>query len=150
MRRFEIAPFANKGLLSLFDDFDREFADLRGFEKDFLPKVDMGEKDGHFWASFDVPGIKKEDIHLEVNDDVISISGERSEENKGEKYSEKRYGSFSRSFRVPKGYDLKNLEANHENGVLSIVVPLSKDEDKKAQKVEIQSGSGGLFSKLFN
>lgn len=150
MRNFELAPFGRRSPFSIFNDFEKELAPVfKNMEENYLPKVDMGERDGHFWASFDVPGVNKDDIHVSINEDIIIVKGERKEENRGDKYCEKYYGSFQRSFRVPPGYDLKRVDAHHENGVLSIVIPESEVEEKKPKKIEVNSGEESLFKQLF-
>jgi HSP20 family protein len=152
MRR-EIVPFGFRKPMSLFDEFDKEFNSMfpSSFnDKEFMPKVDMGEKDGHFWASFDVPGVNKEDLDVKVEHGMVKVSGERNEEKKGDKYSEKYYGKFERSFRVPEQYDVSQLEANYENGVLNLAVPLKAEVKDNAQKIEVKDGKEGIFNKLFS
>ncbi|MGE0631100.1 MAG: Hsp20/alpha crystallin family protein [Pseudobdellovibrionaceae bacterium] len=116
----------------------------------FSPEVDIEENAGNYLLSFDLPGLKKEDIQIEVKDNILTVSGERKWETKEEtnnlKRFERKYGSFSRSFTLPTSVDANRVEANYENGVLELALP--KSEAAKSKKVEIQSGKGGLFSKL--
>lgn len=151
MRRYEISPFKAVNPFSLFEDFEKSFwpAMKNGEARDFFPRLDIGEKEGIFYASVDVPGMKKEDIHIDVNGSVVSISGERKEERKAEHYSEKVYGSFQRSFKVPAHYDLEKIEAHYEDGVLNLAMPLKEQVENKSKKVEIKSEKDGIFNKLF-
>lgn len=104
----------------------------------FSPAVEIDENDSGFLLSFDIPGIRQEDIHLEAQDRVLKVWGERKKELKNEKYSEKFYGRFERSFSLPEGADSEQIEARFNNGVLNVYIP------KKAavipQKIEVKSG----------
>jgi HSP20 family protein len=91
---------------------------------DFTPAVDIEEKDGVYHITADLPGMKKEDIKLDLTDNVLTISGERVREEKGEgKYFERSYGKFMRSFTLPKRVDVDHVKATFENGVLHVEVP---------------------------
>ena len=112
--------------------------------------MDILEKDGHLIASFDVPGVKKEDIKVVQSEGVISVHGERRNELKGDLYSEKFYGSFKRSFRIPKNYDAKKLEANYKDGVLSLALPLKEQIQPEEREIEVKEQKHGIFEKLFS
>ena len=105
----------------------------------WIPSIDVVEtKDGIKFQA-DLAGMKPEDIHLEVEDNVLTISGERRFEEKVEedKYYriERRYGSFSRSIALPQGVRTDSIQANYENGVLDVVVP--KAEETKPKRIEV-------------
>lgn len=113
------------------------------------PKCDIEETPEAFLLSLDLPGIKEEDIHVELDDGYLTISGERTKDYKstenGVSRSEKYYGKFERSFRLPDGVTEKDIEAHYESGVLELMVPKVKEEPKEAKKIEVKSGNGGSF-----
>ena len=93
----------------------------------FTPKVNTREGEYAYHVDVDLPGVKKEDIKIDVKENVLIISGERNfkEEVKEEDYYrvETRFGKFSRSFTLPESVDIENIEASAENGVLEVVIP---------------------------
>jgi HSP20 family protein len=98
------------------------------------PTVEITEDDKLFSLSFDVPGIKKEDIDLEVKENRLYISGERKLKTEKEKVlrSERRYGKFSRIFTLPQDVNTDAIEARFEEGVLTVVLPkVEKAQPKK-------------------
>lgn len=135
--------------LGLWDDLDRMFENF--FEttpatygtRSLRPAYDVEETDTHFVLSFDLPGMKQEDINIEVKDRVLKISGERKREETGKLHSERFYGSFERQFSLPENVNPEAVEANYEHGVLMIALP--KVEEAKAKKIEIGSSKGGSF-----
>ena len=93
-----------------------------------MPAVDVREDDKELLIDVEVPGIKPEDVNISVENGVLSISGEkRAERKEGEegRYHtvERTYGSFFRSFQLPKGVDESQINANYDNGVLTISIP---------------------------
>jgi HSP20 family protein len=94
----------------------------------WAPKVDVVTKDGKLVTRVDLPGMKKEDVQVEVADGFLTLSGERRKETKEEKdnvYREEReYGSFCRSVPLPKGVKADDVKATFANGVLEVMVPL--------------------------
>jgi HSP20 family protein len=100
--------------------------------------------------SFDLPGVKRDDIKIDFKDGNLTVSGERkSETEKKEKSSyrsERFYGSFSRSFQLPAGVKPDQVEAHYADGVLRVTVP--KAEAAKAQQIKIGEGKPGLWDKL--
>ncbi|MGH0034969.1 MAG: Hsp20/alpha crystallin family protein [Myxococcota bacterium] len=105
------------------------------------PAVDISEDDGQFVVSAELPGVKSEDVHLEVHGDVLTLSGEkRSErEEKAEErhYVERRFGRFSRSFTMPANADLDRIRAKFADGVLTVEIP--KSEESKPRVISIGS-----------
>lgn len=147
----------SSGLMDdLFSDFDRMVDSLMTptttTSVNFTPTCDIRETKEHCLVSFDMPGIKKNDIKVEVNENQLMISGERNLEqraNEDEGYlrHERMYGHFQRTFVLPGSIDAEKTEAHYEDGVLNIALP--KTEKAKGRSVQIQSGKGkGLFSKL--
>lgn len=121
------------------------FAPLRSAELTaaaWAPKVDVFEKDGRLVTRVDLPGVKKEDVSVEVADGHLALSGERKhekEEKKDNVYrSERQYGSFYRTVPLPEGVKLEDVKATFADGVLEVTVPLPARAEAKARKVEIQ------------
>lgn len=97
----------------------------------FVPTVNTREGEFAYHVDVDLPGVKKEDIKVDLNKGILTISGERKtkEEVKQEDYYkiETYFGKFSRSFTLPDNVDIENIEAKSDNGVLEIVIPKLKD-----------------------
>lgn len=129
--------------LGLWDEFDRMFENF--FEtrpaaytgRSLRPAYDVAETETHYELSFDLPGMKQEDINIEVQDRVLSISGERKREENGVRHSERFYGRFERQFTLPDNVNAEAVEANYEHGVLKIALP--KLEEVKPRKVQINA-----------
>ena len=108
---------------------------------DFRPKVNTRETEDAYHIEVELPGVKKSDVDISVDGNVLTISGERNvkEEFKDEDYHrvESRYGLFSRSFTLPEKVDIENIEAEFVNGVLEIAIPKLK-VDNSSKKIEIK------------
>ena len=108
----------------------------------WFPKIDVFEKDGRLVTKIDLPGLKKEDVKVEVTDGHLTISGERkteAEEKKENFYRcEREYGSFYRAVPLPDGVKLENVKATFAEGVLEVSVPLPAKPEAKVRKIEIQ------------
>ena len=107
----------------------------------FVPTVNTREGEFAYHVDVDLPGVKKEDIKVDLNKGILTISGERKtkEEVKQEDYYkiETYFGKFSRSFTLPDNVDIENIEAKTDNGVLEIVIPKLKDDVSK-KSIEIK------------
>jgi HSP20 family protein len=105
----------------------------------FVPKVDIIENEKAYEISVAVPGISKDDFKVDLNDNLLTVSGERkfSKEKKENNLHvlETQYGNFSRSFSLPENVDAGKIDAKYNNGILEITVP--KDE-KKTLKTTIK------------
>ncbi len=92
----------------------------------------------------ELPGVEEKDIHLSVKDGVVSLTGEKrtEREEKGETwfFSERQYGSFNRSFRLPPDAQADKVDAQIKDGVLAITIPKAKPKKPDASKVEIRKG----------
>ena len=135
--------------LTKFDPFKQ----LRDLEKDFytvsknegvsafVPVVNTREGEFAYHVDVDLPGVKKEDIKVDINKNILTISGERKTKNeiKQEDYYkvETYFGKFSRSFTLPENADVENIEAKSDNGVLEVVIPKLKDDITK-KSIEIK------------
>ena len=108
--------------------------------KNFTPAVNEKVDDKGYYLEIDLPGVKKENIDISVNDGVLTISGERKLEKKEEKENyvriESFFGRFERSFKLPPDADLDNIEAKYEDGVLKIFIP--KKKKPAGKKIEIK------------
>ena len=127
-------PFAELGeLRSRFDRMFDEFTD--GRERAWTPAIDVVRENGNLVMRADVPGIKPEEVKIEVEDDILTVSGEHEEhtEEKGKHYvrRERRYGSFSRSMALPPGVEAKNIKAKTHDGVVEVTIPLPKEAKKE-------------------
>lgn len=108
----------------------------------FVPRVNTREGEYAYHVELDLPGIKKEDIEITTEDNVLTISGERKikDEIKEDDYYkvESAYGKFSRSFTLPENIDVENIHAESKDGVLEVVIPKLKEEETKPKKIEIK------------
>ncbi|KHD88441.1 MAG: HspC2 heat shock protein [Bdellovibrio sp. ArHS] len=121
-------------LEEFMNEFDR-FPATRGMA-DFSPAVDMEDKNDMYLVTVDLPGMKKDQIKIDLNDNILTISGERKRETKEEgKYTERSYGRFMRSFTLPSMVSAEKIEARFEDGVLHINLP--KAESSKGRSIKI-------------
>ncbi len=108
----------------------------------FVPRVNTREGEYAYHVELDLPGIKKEDIEITTEDNVLTISGERKmkEEVKEDDYYkvESTYGKFRRSFTLPEKIDVENIHAESKDGVLEVVIPKLKEEETKPKRIEIK------------
>jgi len=138
----ELRPFSD--FAELRHRLDQAFRDLGdGPRHGWSPSVDLVRRDDALVLRADIPGITPDEVKIEVEDDVLTVSGEHSEEKeeKKEHYMrrERRSGSFSRSMVLPKGVKADEIEATTEHGVLEVTIPVPQAEEKK--KVEIKPKS---------
>lgn len=102
----------------------------------FTPQVDIAETEKEFELQFYIPGLKKEDVKIELNADKLTVSGERKLENEKKEKNyhtvESKYGTFSRSFYLPDTVNTEKIEASFKDGVLYLVLP--KDAKKETKK----------------
>jgi HSP20 family protein len=109
----------------------------------WIPAMDVVETGDHFVLRADLPGLSENDVKIELEENVLTISGERKveHEQKGEGYYrvERAFGAFSRSLTLPEGVDADAIQASFGNGVLEVRIP--KPEQQKPRKVQITLGS---------
>ena len=132
--------------------FDRFFSARAGNGSTagrWIPAMDLAETDDHLVLRADLPGMTEDDVEIEIQDGVLTLSGERKAEHeeKGEGFHrvERAFGSFSRSLTLPKGVDADGVTAGFDNGVLEVRIP--KPEERKPQRVQIGAGSGDVEGK---
>lgn len=136
----------------LFDDFGRGwFRDLTLptfgtgalSEVALNPAVDVVEKEGAWAITAELPGLDEKAVDVSIADDVLTLKGEktetRDEDDKGMHVSERRYGSFARSFRLPDGIARDKIEANFANGVLTVTIPKIAVPKPEATKIEVKA-----------
>ena len=106
-----------------------------------IPPMDLVENDAHYVLRADLPGLRSEDVKIEFDNDVLTISGERRTESEtsenGYRRVERASGSFSRSLTLPAGVDASKIEASFTDGVLEVTVP--KPEQSKPHRVSISA-----------
>ena len=128
LRRRFMPDFGN-----LFEDWEPYHSDIMNWE----PKVDIMREDGHFKLTAECPGVEKDDLHVDVQDGMLSLRGEKksevNEEKDGNSYMERSYGSFERSFRLPPEADVEHIHAELSNGVLTLTIPVNEPEKKKIE-----------------
>lgn len=108
---------------------------------EWSPLVDITEDDKEYVVKAEIPEMKKEDIKINVHDDVLTVSGERryEKDEKGKKFHrvERAYGSFMRSFALPEDADGSKISAEYKDGMLKVHLPKSEQAQKKAIEVKI-------------
>lgn len=121
------------------DIMDELFNNVQTTRDSFVPSIDISETDTSFEILAQVPGISKDDIHINLENSRLTISGERKfeKEENGKKFHrvETQYGSFSRSFQLPDSIDQESIKATYENGILAITI--SKKEEEAKRQIEI-------------
>jgi HSP20 family protein len=135
-------PFTE--LEAIREQFNRVLNNATDDKKDlsFIPIVNTREADSAYYIEVELPGIKKENISIDVNDDTLTISGERKTQEHSEDdifYKvESLYGKFERSFALPEDVDTNKIEASSKNGVLEIKIPKIEKLQKTPKKIEIK------------
>jgi HSP20 family protein len=109
----------------------------------WLPAMDLVETADHYVLRADLPGLSDEDVTIQLEDDMLLVSGERKADHQGEREGyyrlERAFGSFSRSLTLPEGVDPERVQAKFDRGVLEIRIP--KPEQKKTKTVQIAVGA---------
>lgn len=139
------SPFSLMQRLS--SDLDELFGPLRFMADapvDWIPAIEAYQRDGKFVVQADLPGLQPDQVTVEIDDKILTLSGERSEEQEidqgGARRTERRYGRFTRSIALPEGARTEEVQASFRNGVLEITVPLSQSSQQR-RVVEIQNAS---------
>ena len=136
---------AGLGLSPFFDtDIDRDLW-RRGSnpqQSSWAPQVETFRRGDQLVVRADLPGMKKEDVNVEVDDGVLTISGERCdehEENGDDSYrSERTYGQFYRAIPLPEGVSDEQCDASFKDGVLEVTLPMPKEPERKAKKIQVR------------
>ena len=142
-------PF--REFVTIQDRMNRLFRDSYGNDREetltnstFIPAVDVYEDEHNVTLKLEVPGIEEKDIDVRIENNTLTVHGERKfeKEEKEENFHriERRYGSFSRSFTLPNTVDPEQVNAEFENGVLK--VRLGKRAEAKPKQIKVNIGSG--------
>ena len=145
----EVEPRGSSGVLSLFDDFMKhgDHSDVSNMHLD----LDVVEQEGNYQVKADLPGVKKEDIKVSLNEEtnVLTLSATKSDEvnhdTNAYKRRERHFGSVSRSIRLPENSNLEKIECAYQDGVLSLQVPkvvpiedAKRDEEEHVKSIEVK------------
>jgi HSP20 family protein len=113
-----------------------------GGARRWVPSMDLVETDEHFVLRADLPGLTEADVSIELEDNVLTVSGERKTEHEDKKEGfyrmERSFGQFRRSLTLPEGVDADKIAARFDKGVLEVRIP--KPEERKPRRVAIQVG----------
>ena len=104
------------------------------------PKVEVQENGKTYTITVELPGVEQKDVKVLVEDDVLTISGEKHVERTDEKthYSERSYGSFTRAFTLPSDADRNGISANFSKGVLTLQIAKTAGRPERARQIEVQ------------
>ena len=123
--------------------FNTLFEPGEGSAQRWAPAMDLVEAEDHFVLRADLPGVAEDDVAIEVQDNTLTVSGERKSEHeqreKGWYRVERQFGRFSRSLTLPDGIDPDAIDAAFDKGVLEVRIP--KPEQRKPRRVEIKAGA---------
>ncbi|MGE4133846.1 MAG: Hsp20/alpha crystallin family protein [Bdellovibrionales bacterium] len=145
----QLTPYRRESLWDFMSELDKAFegfwpertAAATARTEFFSPPVDLREEKDHFLVSLDLPGLKPEEVKIDVQQGRLTVTGERKrEETKADgmfKRVEKTYGRFERSFQLPQNVSEDKISAHFEHGVLEVVVP--KAEISKGRSIQIES-----------
>lgn len=139
------------------EEMDRAFAEFSGSNGDsnlWAPAIEVSQRDGQYSIHADLPGLKPEDVTVEVRDGALIIEGERKferEEGRGRMHrTEVRYGKFARVIPLPEEANAEKAQAKFENGVLEVTVPIAEQQSNRhqipvrpAQSGSMPAGSAG-------
>lgn len=134
----ELENFNDKiqSLLNTFPDFNSEY------EESFYPKIDISEDEKNIYVDSELPGIKKNNLKISLNDNILNISGEKKNEREEKNISfyrtERTYGSFSRSFTIPGEINPDTIDAKFEDGILKIVIEKLKEKSISGRLINIK------------
>lgn len=129
---------------SLFDDFWRPMAPARVRGESggaFAPALDVSETENEYRVRADLPGVKKDDLDISIQDGVLTINAETRQEDEEKKNGrvirqERRYGKFVRSMRLGDSVDIDNVKADYTDGVLNLVLP--KSEQVRPKRIDVK------------
>ncbi len=132
-----------RSLVSLPNEIDRFFGDMglgfENFDKVWNPNIDISESEEVFEVVAEIPGMSKEDIKISIKENVLTLTGEKKQEEKTDKKNfhraERMYGQFQRSFQLPNTVKSDDIKAKYENGVLNITIP--KAEEVKPKEISV-------------
>lgn len=111
-------------------------------QSSWTPQIETFRRGNNIVVRADIPGVKKEDVRVEIENDTLTISGERREEHEEDREgyyrSERSYGQFYRAIPLPEGVNGDQCDASFRDGVLEITLPAPKQEERKAKKIHVR------------
>ncbi len=129
---------------SLFQDFSRNGENEQTTAASFVPPVDIYEDEHKLVLKLEIPGIRQEDLDVRMENNTLSVKGERSFQSEGKEENfhrvERRYGSFYRAFTVPTTIDPEGIKADYDAGVLRL--ELHKKPESRPKQIKVNIGSG--------
>ncbi len=143
----------NNFIVNLQKEMNRIFDEFYGMDTDYPlamgesfgevnPKMDMTENDQNLLVTLELPGLTEADINVSLNEDLLTVSGEKKIEKeetiKGWYRMERTYGNFTRNIPLPSGIDTNRCEAVFKSGILTITMPKSADHQKNIKKIPIK------------
>jgi HSP20 family protein len=150
-RLFEQFGFGRTGLglMPQFRSFGSTFDDDLGSNRSasglntvWTPQVETFRRGDQLVIRADIPGVKKDDVHVEIENDLLTISGERREEHEEDREgyyrSERSYGQFYRAIPLPEGVTGDRCEASFKDGVLEVTLPAPRQEERKARRIQVK------------
>lgn len=158
MARQSLVPFTSDPLLSLHRGMSRLLDDMlrtgtvpmagaEGQEGSMiLPQINVSESETEIRITAELPGVAEKDVDVTLDDDVLTIRGEKRSEKKDDRenyhFVERSFGRFQRSIRVPHSINADQVQARVENGVLTVVLPKNAAQEK-TRHIEVKGGSAG-------
>jgi HSP20 family protein len=145
-RLFRELEEAGRQFVSLFDTplWPAVWRRLPAQEREWSPAIEVFEKEDKYVVKAELPGLKEEDVDVSVNDDTLCLKGEKKTEHEVEEeeyhWSERTFGSFLRTIKLPSNVDTKKIEAEYENGMLEITLP--KMAEVKPKKITVKPKKG--------
>lgn len=138
------------GLPNLHDEFERAFDNFFGVDRrrmelqafDWTPRVNVDENEDRFEITAEVPGMTRDDISIEIQENILTLKGEKKIEKEDKNRSchicECSYGTFQRSFTLPENVKSEEIEAEYSNGILRIGIPKAEPVKPKEIKVKVK------------
>jgi len=141
-RFFGLSPFAM--MREFTDEMDRVFRGTAPALKAWAPTVDIQKVNGNLLVTAELPGLKKEEVKVELTENALIIEGERKREHTEEKEGyhryERSYGNFYRSIPLPEGYKADMTKAELSEGVLKVTIPIP-EEKKNVREVKVEEAA---------
>ncbi|MGM4985564.1 MULTISPECIES: Hsp20/alpha crystallin family protein [Rhizobium] len=122
---------------------DFEVPRISRAEWQIAPAIDLVEKDGGYEITAELPGLDEKNVEVKLSNHTLTITGEKSEEKEDKRkdyyLSERRYGSFQRSFQLPEGVDADKIDAQFAKGVLTVKLPKTAEAKKAEKKITVKT-----------
>jgi HSP20 family protein len=136
-----LVRFNHPGFTNIFDHMDKCNNGHLNESKGNIPSVNIIENDDDFLIELSVPGLKKDDFNIKLDNQLLTISREIEEkkEEKNDKYTRREfvYGNFSRSFTLPKSINFDDISADYDEGILKVSLPKKEEEAKLSREIKI-------------